>query len=177
MATIIAGRFEQQSHVEQAVQALMHAGFGEDRISFFYMGPIERSGTASLAGKHHTSVGAGKTPKGIAAGGTIGAVVGLAAAPLAGPAGMAGGALLGAHIGDLIGTLSQTDEADGSPIRHPGMMIAVEVRDPAEEPQAIDALRSLGAQDIERAEGMIEDGDWRDFNPASTPRFVDSASR
>lgn len=175
MATIIAGRFDQQSQVQEAAQALMRAGFDESHISTFYLGAVERADRLSGEGRRHTSAGAEHTPRGIATGGTIGAAVGLAASPLAGPAGVAGGALLGAHLGNLIGTLSQTDEADDSqPIRHPGMMVAVELADTAQEPQAIDVLRSLGAQDLERAEGVIEDGDWRDFNPTSTPHFLDS---
>jgi hypothetical protein len=177
MSTIIAGRFCQQTEVQEAAEALMRAGFDENRISSFYMGPIERHPTASIPEHRYASAGAEHTPRGIATGGAIGAAVGAIASPLAGPAGPAGGALLGAHLGNLIGTLSQTEEADHSPpIRHPGMMIAVEIADPSQEPQAIDVLRALGAEDLERADGVIEDGDWRDFDAASTPHFLDSAT-
>lgn len=177
MATIIAGRFEQQTHVQEAAGALMRAGFDEDRISAFYMTPVERRATVSLEENRIASEGAKHTPKGVAAGGVVGAAVGLAASPLAGPAGLAGGALVGAHLGELIGTLSQTDDAEDSPpIRHSGMMVAVEVHDAFEESQVVEVLNSLGAQDLERAEGTIENGDWSDFNPISTPSFLNPAS-
>ena len=52
-----------------------------------------------------------------------------------------------------------------------GMLVAVAVAD-GEEARAIDVLRRQGAEKIERAEGNIEQGDWKDFNPLSVPQFV-----
>ncbi|MDF3036101.1 MAG: hypothetical protein K0S28_1375 [Paucimonas sp.] len=173
MATIIAGRFIQQAEAEHAASALAQAGFDEDKISYFYSGPSGRHASHPMGGDHTESSGMhGKA--GVAAGGTIGAVVGLAASPLAGPAGPVGGALLGAHVGNLIGTLSQTDEAsDSLPIRQSGVMIAVEVQDESAEGTALDVLRSLGAVDLERADGTIEERDWRDFDGSEPPELID----
>ncbi|HEX8403422.1 MAG TPA: hypothetical protein VF670_02310, partial [Duganella sp.] len=87
------------------------------------------------------------------------------------------GALVGAHVGSLF-SFSKMKEAgeaeEGSTEnmhapRKSGMMIAVEVADAAQERQALDVLRGLGAKDIERADGTIAGGDWSDFDPNSRP--------
>ena len=70
------------------------------------------------------------------------------------------------------------DEAEESPpIRHSGMVVAVEVMGGENEASAIDILRALGAVDIERAAGTIADGDWPDFDPLSAPQLVDRPTR
>jgi hypothetical protein len=90
--------------------------------------------------------------------------------------------LLGAHIGGLVGGLSQTNElgdtgdendvANEVPVRKSGMMVAVAISDDEHLNRAIDLLRSLGASDIERADGTIENGDWSDFDPIAPPTLV-----
>ncbi len=68
------------------------------------------------------------------------------------------------------------DEAGGENAReqrHAGMMVAVSVADPAQEKTALDVLRSFGAKEIERSEGEIIDGDWRDFDPLDIPDLID----
>ncbi|WP_432383128.1 hypothetical protein [Duganella sp. P38] len=49
------------------------------------------------------------------------------------------------------------------------MMIAVAVDDVTQRDKALDVLQRLGARDLERAEGTISGGDWRDFDPNSLP--------
>ncbi len=178
MSTIIAGRFDLQDQVRGAASALMDAGFDEDRISSFYLGPAGRHDLATFGGDRPISDGAEHTGRGVVAGSAIGGVVGAATAPLSGPIGAASGALVGAHLGSLIGSLSQTDDADHSyPIRSSGMLIAIEVPDASIEPKAIEILRALGAQDLERAEGTIEEGDWQDFDPSSSPQLLEPEQR
>jgi hypothetical protein len=43
--------------------------------------------------------------------------------------------------------------------------------------KALDALRSVGAADLEVSEGSIVAGDWEDFDPVAPPHFIDQASR
>ena len=57
-----------------------------------------------------------------------------------------------------------------------GMMVAVEVGDGMED-KALEALRSVGAADLEVAEGNIVAGDWADFDPVKPPYFVDQQTR
>jgi hypothetical protein len=177
MATIIAGRFDEQDEVQAAVAALEQAGFASDHISAFYTNPPGRHATYPIGGDRAESPGAEDTRQGIkqgmSTGAAAGAAAGLAAAPVIGPVGPVVGGLVGAHLGSMIGSLSQTEEGDDTqPVRQSGMMVAVETGDPDSEAHAIDILRSHGAADIERAEGTITDGDWRDFNPVSTPSLI-----
>jgi hypothetical protein len=174
MTTIIAGRLEQQSQVQDAIDALRDAGFAEEQITSFYVNPPGQHDQYPLGGDHDKSTGAKHSDRGVAGGGAIGAAVGVATTPLLGPAGAAAGALVGAHIGSLVGSMSQMDEAEQSlPIRHSGMFVAVCVPEYEEEGHAVEVLRSVGALDLERADGAIIDGDWNDFDPTSAPIFVD----
>ena len=174
MSTIIAGRVEQQSQVQDAVGALRNAGFPEDQISSFYVNPPGQHDTYPIGGDRDKSPGAEHSSRGTAGGGALGAAIGIAATPLIGPAGALAGGLVGAHVGSLVGTLSQMDEADETPpVRQSGMLVAISVADDADEARAVQVLRALGAHDLERAEGTIAEGDWRDFDPVSTPVFLD----
>jgi hypothetical protein len=69
------------------------------------------------------------------------------------------------------------EEGNNPPERHWGMMVAVGVENEEEADQAQHLLQSLGAVDIERAAGTIEDGDWQDFNPISTPHYIEGGAR
>lgn len=178
MSTIIAGRFQQQSEVEKAVEELQHAGFPQEQISSFYVNPAGQHDTYPIGGDRALSPGAKETDKGAALGTAGGAAAGMAAVPVLGPA----GPLVGAYVGALIGGLSQTTEEgdkgeandveNAQPVRQSGMLVAVAVADGHHEDRAVDVLRSLGASDIEREEGTIENGDWVDFDPVAPPTLI-----
>jgi hypothetical protein len=184
MTTIIAGRFEQQDQVEHAVAEMVRNGFSPEQISSFYVNPPGQHAQAAVGGDRDKSPGAKEsttgTAAGMATGGTVGAAVGAATAPVTGPLGAMTGAFVGAHIGSLVGTLNKMDdngekvEENEVAVRHAGMVVAVSAPDPSNEKQAIEVLRSLGAEDIERTEGTIVDGDWKDFDPVSAPALVDN---
>ena len=70
MSVIIAGRFEEQSEVEIAVQSLRNAGFPADQISSFFLSPAGQHARYSMGGDHDKSVGAEESVKGTAAGTT-----------------------------------------------------------------------------------------------------------
>jgi hypothetical protein len=183
MTTIIAGRFEQQARAQEVVAEMVRNGFPAQQISSFYVNPAGQHNQHPVGGDRDKSPGAKDSPKGTAAGmatgGTVGAAVGAATAPVTGPLGAVTGAFVGAHIGSLVGSLNQMDdngekvEENRVPVRQAGMVVAVSVPEPANESQAIDVLRSLGAEDIERTEGTIVDGDWKDFDPVSAPALLD----
>lgn len=186
MSTIIAGRFQQQTQIEHTIEELVRAGFGRDRISAFYVNPPGQHDSYPIGGDHAVSAGAHESDKGIAMGAAAGAAVGVAAAPFLGPLGAVTGGLVGAHVGGLIGSLSEMKErgetgehgedADNAePLRHSGLLLAVAIGGQDNEERAIDLLRSLGAVELERAQGTIENGDWTDFDPTAPPHFVQYA--
>lgn len=180
MHTIIAGRFEQQDESEHAVRELMQAGFAHEHVSSFYLNPPGRHDTYPIGGDEDRSEGAEDSPKGLAAGtgagAAVGAAVGAATLPVTGPLGAVAGAMVGAHIGNVAAGLGamkdDTEQGEDPPMRHWGMMVAVAVESDEQAERAVRLLSSMGAQDIERASGTIENGDWADFNPISTPHFL-----
>jgi hypothetical protein len=184
MQTIIAGRFQQQSEVQHALAEMLRAGFDEDQISTFYVNPPGMHDRYPVGGDRDESPGAERSDEGrsagMATGGVVGAAIGAVTTPVAGPFGAAAGALVGAHVGNLVGTLEgmaddgEKNESTRSPLRHAGMMVAVSVPEQSRETAAIEVLRSLGAADIEKAEGTIADGDWKDFDPVAPPTLVDA---
>lgn len=180
MATIIAGKFAQQTQIQEAIDALLRAGFSQDQISSFYVNPAGQHDYYPLGGDHDKSPGAEESEtgslSGLAAGGAVGAAIGAAAGPL----GAVTAGFVGAHIGSLIGTLGKMKE-DGSeanenatPVRHSGLLVAVSVPEPDGESRATEVLRSVGAVDIESAQGTIIDGNWEDFDPVAAPSYIDT---
>ncbi|MDB5852242.1 MAG: hypothetical protein JWR22_283 [Herminiimonas sp.] len=181
MSTIIAGRFEQQTPAHDAVSELVNAGFHSDQVSTFYVNPAGRHGTYPIGGDVNDSKGSEDTGKGMssgmAPGALVGAVVGAVATPLTGPLGAVTGALVGAHVGSLPGSLSSTNH-EGSedpnvlPHRRSGVMVAVTLPQVDWQGKAVEILKSLGADDIECAEGTIANGDWQDFDAISPVRLL-----
>lgn len=183
VTTIIAGRLQQQSALEDTIEELVRAGFARERISSFYVNPPGQHDAYPIGGDHAVSAGAKQTDKGAAIGVAAGAAAGFAAAPFLGPVGAITGGLLGAHIGGLVGGLSEMKEEgetgkhaedidNVAPLRHAGLLVAAAIDDCDQEERVVRIFRAMGASDIERAEGTIEDGDWVDFDPVSTPALV-----
>ena len=196
MTPIIAGRFEQQTQAQQAANALKGEGFAEEDITLFYVNPPGQHGTFPIGGDRKASPGAtharSGAVKGAAVGTAVGLGVGLAAAPLVGPAGAVVGAGAGAYAGSLLGGLGHTEEEPSrdevepeaesaaqpvaemvKPVRPAGMMVAVRAPAFSRRVAAVNALRTAGARDIERADGTWQDGQWVDFNPLKPPLLVD----
>lgn len=183
MRTIIAGCFEQQEPAQHAIEELQQAGFASDHISTFYVNPSGQHATYPIGGDNDKSPGAEESSKGTlagaATGGTIGAAVGATTIPVFGPVGPAVGAMVGAHVGSLVGSLSQMKD-DGEevrqdetpPLRVAGVYVAVALPDVCMEDQAINVLHQCGAGSVERAHGTIENGNWTDFDPGSSPDFI-----
>jgi hypothetical protein len=182
MSTIIAGHFQLQDEVGEARRALVEAGFDEARISGFYLNQPGQHDLTAIGGDHQQSPGAKEAPVGVAqgaaTGGAIGVAVGAATSPATGPLGPVVGGLLGAHLGSLFSfskmkERGESEEGGRVPeLRPAGMLVAVAFDDAGQESRAVDVLRRLGAHHIERAQGNIVDGDWADFDPASTPHPV-----
>lgn len=190
MNTIIAGRFETQDQGENALQALKQAGFGEDALSLFYVNPDGQHDIYPIGGDDDDSPGARDADKGAAAGGGVGAAVGaaagLAAAAVTGPVGIAVGAGVGAYTGSLAGAMKETNEesevdevtdgegSDKLTDRHAGIHVAVRIETGADADldQAVSILQQQQAADIEHASGLLEDGNWKDFDPRKVVKLV-----
>jgi len=54
-----------------------------------------------------------------------------------------------------------------------GILVAVRALEFAKRVAAVNALRAKGAQDIERADGTWQAGQWIDFDPLKPPLLVD----
>jgi len=59
-----------------------------------------------------------------------------------------------------------------APVR-PGVLVAVRAVEFAKRVAAVNVLRAEGAQDIERADGTWQAGEWIDFDPLKPPLLVD----
>ena len=187
MSTIIAGRFDTQEHADAAMAALARAGFTRRDMQSFYISPPGMHGNVPIIDNEQPEVGTRRAPEKAAVvaavGGAVGLAAGLAAAPLAAPAAAVAGAIAGAGVGayggSLIGSMHgsgggqvEAKAARGEPIeRRSGIMVAV-CADTSGADRAIEALRASGAQDIERATGVWNEGEWLDFDPNSRPDFV-----
>lgn len=193
MNTIIAGRFELQDQGEEVLRALQQAGFPTAAMTLFYVNPDGQHDLYPIGGDDDDSPGARDADKGAATGGGLGAAAGLAvgaaAATVAGPAGIAAAAGVGAYTGSLAGAVNSTnkesevDEAvdDGESARklterHAGIHVAVRV-DGTDAPNdaqalALHTLKTHAAIDIEQAEGLLEDGSWKDFDPREVVHLV-----
>jgi hypothetical protein len=194
MSIIIAGRFEEQARAEEAITALESTGFPRDRIATFFVTPAgqhDQHGTTldpeASAGAHHAGTGAAM---GAVTGTGVGVVVGLATMPVLGPGAALAGAAVGAYVGSFAGALEQMGESarsaeypansgqdlDERPPRKSGMLVAVGAGSSPEESSAIAVLCAQGAADIERAQGIIAQGEWNDFDPLRPPALVTPAS-
>jgi hypothetical protein len=186
MTHIIAGGLQQQEQVQEIIDELQRAAFSENDITSFYLNPPGQHDLLPLGGDRENSPGTKDSGTGsavgIAGGGIVGAVVGLAGLPVLGVLAPALGAAVGSHVGSLVGSFAEMRdkgdaEADGEnryEQRKSGMMVGVNVIDAGEEQIAIRILRSFGAQHIERSEGNIVNGEWLGFNPIAIPVLIDA---
>jgi len=183
MSTIIAGHFQLQDEVERARQALVDAGFSDERVSAFYLSQPGQHDLTPIGGDYIASPGAKEAPTGLVEGSATGAAIGVAAgaltAPVTGPAGPIVGGLLGAHVGSLFSfskmkEAGEAEEGGRAPLenRPAGMVVAVAFDDAGLQGRAVDVLRSLGAHHIERAHGNIVNGDWADFDASVPPELI-----
>jgi hypothetical protein len=181
MSIIVAGRFESAQPAEETVQELAAKGFARSEASTFFVNPAGQHDQTPIGGDQDKDANSAKAHVGAAAGAAAGSAAGAAAAlavPGIGPVLALGVVALGAYTGSLAGTLAKLGdhqaarESEASPGRKGGMMVAVRTDDAESEEQAIDVLRRHGAADIERREGIWENGQWKDFDPVAPPARV-----
>lgn len=73
---------------------------------------------------------------------------------------------------DINGAVDSDSQAEAAKaLRRAGMLVAVEL-DGKDQAQAVDVFRQCGAFNVEQAEGVIAQGEWRDFDPLSLPHYL-----
>jgi hypothetical protein len=198
MTPIIAGRFEQEDRAKAAAAAIRNGGFAGDDVTIFFVNPPGQHASFPIGGDRDASPGAknaeGGALTGVAVGSAVGVGIGLAAAPFLGPAAVVAGAGVGAYAGSLAGALGHMEDKppvahsdepsvarvataevppDVAPVRSGGVVVAVRAVEFSRRVNAVNILRSQGAQDIERADGTWQDGKWTDFDPLKPALLVD----
>lgn len=186
MSLIIAARFETFEQAQNAAGALMKNGVTSEDMHTFFVNPAGAHARFPIGGDRVADPDAKGAPGGAAGfavglavvGAIVGALIGFSFGHTILP--VVGGAGLGAYIGSLIGGLSRmgrgrsgktTDErheADAYGGRAAGVLLAVRV-DRGHERTIGDILRQHGGIEIERAQGRWQDGQWKDFDPLTTP--------
>jgi hypothetical protein len=181
MSIIVAGRFESAEKADRAMHEFVDSGYQQSDASTFFVNPPGQHDQLPTGGDQVADANAAKAHVGAATGAAAGTAVGAAAAlavPGLGPVLALGVVALGAYTGSLAGTLAKLGnhqdarESDASPGRKGGMLVAVHAVDATAEQKALDILRRHGAADIERTEGVWQDGEWKDFDPVAPPARV-----
>ncbi len=197
MATIIAARVETQQRADELMTQLKSHGVAADDMQAFYVNPPGQHGTYPIGGDVAVDTGTEESNIGQASGVAAGAAAGLAAGAVAGAAipplapiiavALAG---VGAHVGGMAGALASTrtsheerqetetstPDADAINMRRGGMTLAVRV-DAANEKIVIDLLSAAAVEDMERAQGEWQDGQWVDFDPLAPPHKIGAEAR
>ncbi len=197
MATIIAGRVETQQRADDLMAELRSRGIAPGDMQAFYVNPPGQHGAYPIGGDMQADTGTEESSIGQASGVAAGAAAGLAAGAVAGAAipplapilavALAG---VGAHVGGMAGALAstrtsaeekqetetKTPDEDAVNMRRGGMTLAVRV-DPASEQIVVDTLTAAAVEDLERAEGDWQEGQWVDFDPLAPPHKIGVESR
>ena len=197
MATIIAGRVQTQQRADDVMAELQSRGIAAHDMQAFYVNPPGQHGAYPIGGDVDADTGTEEASIGQASGIAAGAAAGLAAGAVAGAAipplapilavALAG---VGAHVGGMAGALASTrpaeeekqetetrkPDADASHMRRGGMTLAVRV-DSFNERTVIEALTAAAAEDLERAQGEWQDGQWVDFDPLKPVQKIGVESR
>lgn len=181
MGQIIAARLDIQEHAEELANAIQGLGIAHDKVSVFFVNPDGQHHMLPMGGDKSASPGASKAGKGAWIGSGIGAAAGAAAGSVAGPVGAVAGAGVGAYTGSLAGAVSETgNEAESAGEvpedvsvvdRKAGLHVAAEV-DSNIRQDVVTLIRQHDGDQIEEAQGQIENGDWVDFDPTRPVRLV-----
>jgi len=180
MTTIIAGGFDVYSKTQEAIGRLRAAGVLEENLCEFRVNPPGEHDRLAIGGDHDASAGAKTAGTGATGGAAIGAAAGVAAGiaalPVAGPAAILAGAGVGAYTGSLVGGMKTRDneaQPDHTDVRPAEALVAVNVgAGSVAEEEVIRIFEACGAHQVERAEGVWENGAWADFDAVRPPQLI-----
>ena len=192
MKTLIVGHYGQQTDADNAARELLRAGFPAAELGLFYFNPQGQHATYPIGGDENESPGThdakGGAVRGAVGGVGAGTLVGAATIPVLGPAAPLFGAAIGAYAGSLVGALKNMEESaeDASPpperaaraaaadTRKAGIMLAVAVETADERQTAVEVLGAQ-ADELEEAQGTLQNGDWVDFDPLAPRKLIPTA--
>ncbi|MEF3064015.1 hypothetical protein [Pandoraea apista] len=181
MAMIVAGRFTTFDQANLVASRLYDRSFRPSDVSVFFLNPTGQHARFPIGGDVDADAAARPAGKGAAqgviAGGALGLVLGALLMGvwrfwLVPVVGMMGGAYLGAFFGALRRMRSRERvSASEAGMRDAGVMLATHVNESTAD-AAIAVLRDAGAAEIEQANGVWENGEWRDFDPRERVHHV-----
>jgi len=188
MTDIVAGRFEQQTDAQAAIEQLLRRGFRRDDVSSFFVNPPGQHGRFPVGGDHNVSPGARGAGLGALAGAIVGGGTGLVAGIVLsnalGPVAIIVGVASGAYLGVLGGALvrlqgrRRSRRANGTTeVRAAGIMVAAHTPTTRSRNEAVRAFQSSGAVEVEAAKGHWRHGMWSDFDPTTPPTCVSVSTR
>lgn len=175
MAKIVAGRFTTFDQANLVASRLYDRAFRPADVSVFFLNPTGQHARFAVGGDVNADAAARPAGKGAAQGVVAGGAFGLALGALlfvtlwrfwlVPVVGLMAGAYLGAFLGALqrLRGREQVSAAQAG-MRDAGVMLAAHVDDVTSD-TAIAVLRDAGAAEIEEADGVWENGEWRDFDP------------
>jgi len=188
MASIIAGRFTDYPAAQRAEGVLLSRGLRHEDVCVFYVNPPGRHARTPIGGDHLSDQASKTAPGGSMAGVVVGAAIGAGIGIGIASGGLVPGiptalvvivaALIGGFSGSLGGAMLRTRRPASAPavataeepaVREPGVLLAARVDDRAAQDQVVDLLRTVGARDVERAQGEWRDGQWIDFDAVRPP--------
>ena len=184
MAMIVAGRFTTFDQANLVASRLYDRAFRPSDVSVFFLNPTGQHARFPIGGDVDTDAAARPAAKGAAQGVIAGGAFGLALGALlfvvwrfwlVPVVGMMAGAYLGAFLGALRRMRSREHvPASQAGMRDAGVILATHVSESTAD-AAIAVLRDAGAAEIEQANGVWEDGEWRDFDPRERVQHADVA--
>ena len=177
MKNIVAAHFDDFAHAEAALSDLDVNGISAKDVDHVVLGAPGRHDRLPIGGDEDADAAAANGDKGAAGGAALGGAAGAVSGALLGPLGAIAGAAVGAYTGSLAGaleTMGEDRDSNASPARPAGVMLMVHVDTPDAREIALEAFRRHDARAIEQAQGQWIGGSWDDFNPVSTPDWVQS---
>ena len=181
MTQILIAQFDDFDTAPAAGGELRASGVAQGDIEIFHLNAPGQHDRTPIGGDEDADRGAQAGDEGqltgAAVGGAAGLALGAAAIPVVGPIAAAAGLAVGAYTGSLHGAMSKLGDNPGSieaPARPAGVRLAVNVRAPSSRESVLATFRRHGARSIEEAEGTWQDGTWVEFDPVSTPRWVET---
>ena len=184
MANILVGQFDDFDSAQAAASELRSLGVSQGDMEIFALNAPGQHDQTPIGGDEDADRGARKGDEGAVTGATLGTVAGLAvgaaALPVVGPLAIAAGAAVGAYTGALAGavnTMGDKPPAAQIPARPAGVRLAANILSPSHREHVIAAFKRHTVRSIEEAEGTWRNASWADFDPVSTPRWVEEPTQ
>lgn len=177
MARILVGQFDDFDSAKAAASDLHAFGVGAGDTEIYALNAPGQHDRYPVGGDQDEDRGARKGDEGAVTGAAIGTVAGIAlgaaAIPVVGPLAVAAGAAVGAYTGSLHGAVESMGDKPQVPMRPAGVRLAVNVTAAVRRQDIVAAFHRHDVRSVEEAEGTWQAGSWVDFDPVSTPKWVE----